>query len=220
MEREEISPENEPEAAANDAPPVETRGLRWVVVPTLAGAAVGALLGAAALLDGVILRLLRQDREVLQDPLTGAVYGLLLGAALGAVAGTFIWVVFPYKTGRAPREAVEQVGGGESLQPVLYALAAESAGHQVNEARLAYATLRSNYRIDRVPLDPRARMNAQAVLQTVDQWIGKGFLPAAPREEACIRCEYVPVCGPYEEQRIREKSRAELRDLVRIREMK
>lgn len=124
-----------------------------------------------------------------------------------------------YKTGRAPRESVEYIGAGESLQPVLYALAAESMGHEVVEARLAYATLRSNYRIDRIPLDSRARMNAQVVLGTMDRWIDKGFLPAAPRAEGCIRCEYVPVCGPYEELRARQKSQPELRDLIRIREM-
>jgi CRISPR/Cas system-associated exonuclease Cas4 (RecB family) len=102
---------------------------------------------------------------------------------------------------------------------VLYALAAEAMGHNVTEARLAYATLRSNYRLDPVQLDSRARMQAETVLRTIDDWIDKGFLPAAPRIEGCKRCEYVPVCGPYEELRVKQKSQPELRDLVRIREM-
>ena len=102
---------------------------------------------------------------------------------------------------------------------MLYALAAEAMGHDVREARLAYATLRSNYRIDSVPLDPRARMNAEMVLGNDDNWIDKGFLPAAPRAEGCVRCEYLPVCGPYEEFRVKRKSQPELKDLIRIREM-
>ena len=44
-----------------------------------------------------------------------------------------------------------------------------------------------------------------------------GFLPAAPRKDGCKRCEYLPVCGPYEEERVGEKSQAELKDLKELR---
>jgi hypothetical protein len=34
-----------------------------------------------------------------------------------------------------------------------------------------------------------------------------GFLPALPREGACARCDYRPVCGPLEEKRSGRKVR-------------
>ena len=44
-----------------------------------------------------------------------------------------------------------------------------------------------------------------------------GFLPAAPRKDGCKRCDYLPVCGPYEEERVTEKSQPELRELKEMR---
>jgi hypothetical protein len=44
-----------------------------------------------------------------------------------------------------------------------------------------------------------------------------GFLPAAPRKDGCKRCEYLPVCGPYEEERVGEKSAPELKALKELR---
>ena len=38
-----------------------------------------------------------------------------------------------------------------------------------------------------------------------------GFLPAAPRKDGCKGCDYLPVCGPYEEERVAEKSQPELK---------
>ena len=46
-----------------------------------------------------------------------------------------------------------------------------------------------------------------------------GFLPAAPRKDGCKHCEYLPVCGPYEEERVAEKSQAELKELKELRGM-
>jgi ATP-dependent helicase/nuclease subunit B len=128
--------------------------------------------------------------------------------------------VTDYKTGAAPRDKLECTGRGEALQPLLYALAAESLGYDVHSARLAYATIRCNYRLDEIAMGAEARAHASAVLNTIDTWIQKGFLPAAPREKACERCEFVPVCGPYEEERVRCKSAAELRPLHRMREVR
>ena len=51
------------------------------------------------------------------------------------------------------------------------------------------------------------------MLQTIDDAIRDGFLPAAPRKEGCKGCEYLPVCGPYEEERVKEKSQPELKRL-------
>ena len=57
------------------------------------------------------------------------------------------------------------------------------------------------------------------VLAVADEWIDKAFLPAAPKREGCKKCPYLPVCGPYEELRVTEKSQAELRSLNDIRRL-
>jgi CRISPR/Cas system-associated exonuclease Cas4 (RecB family) len=110
------------------------------------------------------------------------------------------------------------VGNGESLQPLLYALAAEKMlGEPVASGRLYYSTLAQNYaRID-VPLNGWTRQRALQVLRTIDEAMRNGFLPAAPRKDACKRCDYLPVCGPYEEERVSEKSQPELKALKELR---
>ena len=55
------------------------------------------------------------------------------------------------------------------------------------------------------------------VLKTIDHALRDGFFPAAPRKDACKRCDYLPVCGPYEEERVAEKSQAELGRLKELR---
>ena len=50
-----------------------------------------------------------------------------------------------------------------------------------------------------------------------DDYAVKGFLPAAPAKDACRWCDYRPVCGPYEEQRVRRKPKDRLADLQRLR---
>jgi CRISPR/Cas system-associated exonuclease Cas4 (RecB family) len=111
-----------------------------------------------------------------------------------------------HKTGTVPQPLPQTTGAGEVLQPVLYALAAEKAlATEVAGGRLSYATARQNYRTIDVPLNDFARANARAVLRTVDEALGDGFLPAAPRKDACESCDYRCVCGPYEEERVRRK---------------
>jgi ATP-dependent helicase/nuclease subunit B len=51
----------------------------------------------------------------------------------------------------------------------------------------------------------------------IDGAILNGALPAAPRADGCKGCEYLPVCGPYEEERVRQKSQAELKGLKELR---
>jgi len=58
---------------------------------------------------------------------------------------------------------------------------------------------------------------AAALDEVINQAIVNGALPAAPREDGCKNCEYLPVCGPYEEERVKEKSQAELRGLKEMR---
>ena len=126
--------------------------------------------------------------------------------------------VVDYKTGRIPDPAPQMLGQGEVLQPSLYALAAEKMlGEPVSSGRLSYATIRQNYNAIEVPLNEWTRRRAEQTLAIIDGAIRDGFLPAAPRKDACKNCEYQPVCGPYEEERVREKSQAELKDLKELR---
>jgi CRISPR/Cas system-associated exonuclease Cas4 (RecB family) len=118
--------------------------------------------------------------------------------------------VVDHKTGR--------VGSGEILQPALYALAVEKIlGEPVSLGRLYYSTIAQNYATVDVPLNDWTRHRASQVLHTIDESMRNGFLPAAPREDGCKRCEYLPVCGPYEEERVAEKSQPELKALKELR---
>ena len=55
------------------------------------------------------------------------------------------------------------------------------------------------------------------MLEIIDGAMRDGFLPAAPRKDGCKGCDYLPVCGPYEEERVRVKSQAELKKLKELR---
>ena len=126
--------------------------------------------------------------------------------------------VVDHKTGRIPDPRPETVGRGEVLQPTLYALAAEQIlGEPVSLGRLYYSTIAQNYTAIDVPLHDWTRRRAQHVLEVINQAIVNGTLPAAPREDGCRNCEYLPVCGPYEEERVKEKSQAELKGLKDLR---
>jgi RecB family exonuclease len=132
-----------------------------------------------------------------------------------------LWVT-DYKTGSYPDPPPEVTGRGEVLQPLLYALAAEQLypGTKVGGGRLFYATVRGGYRSIWMPLSAGTRHEAERVLSTIDTAIANGILPAAPREDACGRCEYAVVCGPYEEERVLRKPPGELQPLVQLREVK
>ena len=126
--------------------------------------------------------------------------------------------VVDHKTGRIPDPRPEYVGGGESLQPTLYALAAEKMlGERVAFGRLHYATIAQNYTAVDVPIHDWVREKAAQVLRTIEDAMDKGFFPAAPKKDGCKRCEYLPVCGPYEEERVGEKSPVELKSLKDLR---
>ena len=126
--------------------------------------------------------------------------------------------VVDHKTGRVPDPRPELVGGGEVLQPTLYALAAEQLlGEPVAFGRLYYSTIAQNYQTVDVPINDWTRQRAGQVLRVIDDAMRNGFLPAAPRKDGCKRCEYLPVCGPYEEERVTEKSQPELKSLKELR---
>jgi CRISPR/Cas system-associated exonuclease Cas4 (RecB family) len=118
-----------------------------------------------------------------------------------------------------PFERVEFIGKGEVLQPLLYAQAAEAIlGKAAKESRLFYCTETGGYQITTVPINDESRSTINRALQLIDESIALGFLPAAPRKDACQYCDYHIVCGPYEELRVRRKPKANLAALNALRE--
>lgn len=118
--------------------------------------------------------------------------------------------VTDYKTGSPPGTIPRWVGGGQHLQPLLYALAAEhTLGATVKAGRLLYATQKGNYTLIEIRLDERARQFVARLLEDIDVMISGGFLPPAPAKDACSICDYRVVCGPYEDRRLKGK---DLRD--------
>lgn len=129
------------------------------------------------------------------------------------------------KTGkvRAKKDATV-IGGGEILQPVLYALALERIfpNAKVDSGRLYYCTTAGGFEAVRVPLDENARDAAKLVAKTIGEAIEKGFLPPAPNKDskgwsACTYCDFKTVCGPYEEIRTKRKMVGPLKALVELR---
>jgi RecB family exonuclease len=126
--------------------------------------------------------------------------------------------VTDHKTGTPPERVPTQVGGGESLQPALYAIAvAEALQQPVTEARLFYSTVRGNYVEFPIRLTEDTCESAEAVLHQIDNALRNGAFPAAPRKDGCAYCEFVPICGPYEEERITRKKQAPLRKIIELR---
>jgi len=124
--------------------------------------------------------------------------------------GTFR--VTDHKTGKRPDTIPRWVGGGRSLQPLLYGLAAEQLlGSPVEAGRLLYATQRGGYTPVEIKLDERARQFLQKLLGDIDASIEGGFLPPTPAKDACEICDYRIVCGPYEERRLGKKDRHDVR---------
>jgi len=125
-----------------------------------------------------------------------------------------------HKTGKVRAKDGVIVGGGEVLQPVLYALAAERLlGAPVEAGRLYYCTSDGGYAERVVPLDGQSRAAAATVAEVVGRALADGFLPAAPAKGACTWCDYRRVCGPNEELRVKRKPVARLADLERLRGM-
>ncbi|WP_216843139.1 PD-(D/E)XK nuclease family protein [Granulicella sp. S190] len=127
--------------------------------------------------------------------------------------------VTDHKTGKVPERVPSEIGGGEFLQPVLYAIAASrSLQRPVQEARLFYSTLRGNFVEFPIRLTPEARKGAESVLHQIDKALRSGDLPAAPRKDGCAYCDFLPICGPYEEERAVRKNQVKLRNLTELRE--
>jgi ATP-dependent helicase/nuclease subunit B len=128
--------------------------------------------------------------------------------------------VTDHKTGKFDGNSGQIIAGGTSLQPLLYALAAEKmfAGEGVISCgRLYFCTSRGGFAAQEVPLDDQARAAAVQVAETVGDAVAQAFLPAYPAEGECARCDYRVVCGPHEERRIARKPAGNLEPLLTLR---
>jgi RecB family exonuclease len=113
--------------------------------------------------------------------------------------------VTDHKTGKVRAQKNFIIAGGKTLQPVLYALAAERLlGEPVRSGRLYYCTATGNYEERIVEIDETARAAALDFVATVDDALKAGFLPAAPEPRECDWCNFRRVCGPYEARRVIE----------------
>lgn len=126
--------------------------------------------------------------------------------------------VTDHKTGKDRTGDGLVIGGGETLQPVLYSAAVEQVTDKaVVETRLFFCTTAGGYKVRPVPLLPQARRSGVEALEIIDRAIEVGFLAAAPRERACGWCDFRSVCGPHEQTRVARKSPDPLRDLLELR---
>jgi len=126
--------------------------------------------------------------------------------------------VTDHKTGKDRTTDDLIIGGGATLQPVLYSAAVEEViGRPVAETRLFFCTAAGGYKVRPVSLLPHARRAGVEALEIIDRALELGFLAAAPNERACAWCDFRPVCGPHEELRVARKSGDPLRDLIELR---
>ncbi len=126
-----------------------------------------------------------------------------------------------HKTGKNRATDDLIVKGGEVLQPVLYSVAIEQGlGQRVFEGRLYYCTTAGGFGERAIPLNDYTRGQGLQVLEIVDRAVELGFLVAAPKDGACHWCDFRPVCGPREEERIKRKDKERLGDLLALRSMR
>ncbi len=128
--------------------------------------------------------------------------------------------VTDHKTGKADIKPAQLIDGGRSLQPLLYALAAEKlfAGEvRISSGRLYFCTSAGGFAEQVVVVDERARAAAAQVADAIGDAVAHPFLPAAPDKRQCDLCDFRVVCGPYEERRAARKPRRNLERLLALR---
>ena len=123
-----------------------------------------------------------------------------------------------HKTGRNRTTPRTVIGGGGTLQPVIYGLAIEKImDRPVREGRLFYATTAGGFAEHPVPLSEANRRAGLEALEIIDRAIELGFLPAAPAERACTWCDFRSICGPDEPRHAARKAAEPLGDLTALR---
>lgn len=153
-----------------------------------------------------------RDRASRRDPAV-VLDGVRLRGSIDLVergAGGLLRVT-DHKTGSYRGRRGLVVGGGEILQPLLYALAAEEVlESEVEGGRLFFCTRKGDYKTVEVSAGTAERKTVERVLGEVDHSLETGFFPALPRQRgsapaACRYCDYVAVCGPAEPRRTERK---------------
>jgi CRISPR/Cas system-associated exonuclease Cas4 (RecB family) len=87
----------------------------------------------------------------------------------------------------------------------------------VAEGRLYYCTVAGGFSERIVLINSDTRETVGQTLRTIDGAVERGFFPPAPREKACDWCDFLAVCGPYEEIRAASKDQQPLIELKRLR---
>jgi ATP-dependent helicase/nuclease subunit B len=149
-------------------------------------------------------------------PIRGAIDMVEVHGALGSLRVT------DHKTGRNRTTAGLVVGGGGTLQPIIYTLVAERLLEKpVSYARLSFATTAGGFTDHPVSVRDEHRRAGIEVLEVIDRAVEAGALPQSPRKGACPWCDFRAVCGPLEEQRAARKNTrlGVLEDLAALRGM-
>lgn len=164
-----------------------------------------------------------RDARSLKDPVTIDGRFILRGSVdlIERSADGETLRVTDHKTGKNRAKDGLIVGGGGTLQPVLYSAAIEQGlGRKVVEGRLYYCTTAGGFTHHPIVLDEYNRSQGLQVLTIIDRSIEEGFLVAAPAERACTWCDFRPVCGPREEERVSRKAADRIADLEALRAMR
>ena len=164
-----------------------------------------------------------RDPRSLKDPVTIDGRFVLRGSVdliERSPAGDVLRVT-DHKTGKNRSNKDLIIGGGAVLQPVLYSAAVEQGlGKPVAAGRLYYCTTPGGFADHSIPINAYTRNQALQALAVVDRAVEIGFLVAAPAERACTWCDFRPVCGPREEERVAHKAPDKLADLEILRSMR
>ena len=129
--------------------------------------------------------------------------------------------VTDHKTGKADGKPGQLIDGGKSLQPLLYALAAERlfAGEAVTSGRLYFCTSTGGRSPSRSFRSTSASRDdgLPGCRHGSARPVAQPSLPAAPDRGQCDICDYRVVCGPHEERRTARKPQENLGPLLAVR---
>jgi ATP-dependent helicase/nuclease subunit B len=132
-----------------------------------------------------------------------------------------VFRITDHKTGKNRSTPDLVIGGGGVLQPVLYSLAIEQGlGKKAVAGRLFYCTTAGGFIEHEIPVNDYTRGQGLQALTIIDRAVEQGFLVAAPADRACTWCDFRPVCGPREQERVKRKAADKLADLDALRSMR